>query len=73
MKQNSNRIIICKNTVAKSVLAENSSLKSTKQTGDAHGYGTKIVAEIVAKYHGMIDYYEEFDLFGVQIILPVQG
>lgn len=73
MRQNSNRIIICKNTVAKSVLAENSSLKSTKQTGDAHGYGTKIVAEIVAKYHGMIDYYEEFDLFGVQIILPVQG
>ncbi len=72
-KQNSNRIIICKNTVAKSVLAENSGLKSTKQNGDAHGYGTKIVAEIVAKYHGMIDYYEEFDLFGVQIILPMQG
>ena len=71
-KQNSNRIIICKNTVAKSVLAENRTLKSTKQNGDAHGYGTKIVAEIVAKYHGMIDYYEEFDLFGVQIILPVQ-
>ena len=73
MKQNSNRIIICKNTVAKSVLTENRTLKSTKQDGDAHGYGTKIVAEIVAKYHGMIDYYEEFDLFGVQIILPVQG
>ncbi|MBQ8288598.1 MAG: GHKL domain-containing protein [Clostridia bacterium] len=59
--------------MAKSVLAENRGLKSTKQTGDAHGYGTKIVAEIVAKYHGMIDCYEEFDLFSVQIILPMQG
>ena len=55
------------------MLAENRGLKSTKQTGDAHGYGTKIVAEIVAKYHGMIDCYEEFDLFSVQIILPMQG
>lgn len=71
-RQNANRIIICKNTVSKSVLAENRELKSTKPTGNSHGYGTKIVAEIVAKYHGMIDYYEEFDLFCVQIILPVQ-
>jgi hypothetical protein len=24
----------------------------------------------VADYHGMIDYFEEFGMFGVQIILP---
>lgn len=72
-RQHANRIIICKNTVAKSVLTTNPQLNSTKRTINNHGYGTKIVSEIVTKYHGMIDYFEEFDMFGVQIILPVSS
>lgn len=69
-RQNSNRIIICKNTVKNSVLESNRELSTTKKSKDMHGYGTKIVEKIVRDYHGMIDYFEEFNMFGVQIVLP---
>lgn len=69
-KQNSNRIIICKNTVKESVLENNKELRTTKKSGDSHGWGHQIVEKIVSDYHGMIDYFEEFGMFGVQIILP---
>ncbi|MBQ8392225.1 MAG: ATP-binding protein [Clostridia bacterium] len=70
VRQNSNRIIICKNSVSSSVLTTNKELKTTKKSKDAHGYGTKIVAKIVSDYHGIVDYFEDFNMFGVQIILP---
>ena len=69
-RQNSNRIIICKNTVKSSVLESNRELSTTKKSKDMHGYGTKIVEKIVRDHHGMIDYFEEFNMFGVQIVLP---
>lgn len=70
--QNDNRVIICKNTIKESVLQNNRDLKSTKTPkGDSHGLGHQIVAKIVSDYHGMIDYFEEFGMFGVQIILPI--
>lgn len=68
--QNDNRVIICKNTINESVLKNNRKLKSTKTYGDSHGWGHQIVAKIVSDYHGMVDYFEEFGMFGVQIILP---
>ncbi len=70
LRQNSNRIIICKNTIEKPVLEENKELITTKHPKDEHGYGTKIVSKIVSDYGGMVDYFEEFNMFGVQIILP---
>ena len=70
IRQNSNRIIICKNTIDGSVLSTNKELKTTKQSKDAHGYGTKIISKIVSDYNGMVDYFEEFNMFGVQIVLP---
>ena len=70
LRQNSNRIIICKNTIEKSVFGENSELKTTKAPSSEHGYGTKIIAKIVSDYGGMVDYFEEFNMFGVQVILP---
>lgn len=69
-KQNSNRVIICKNTIDGSVLKTNKQLKTTKKQDGTHGYGTSIVAKIVEKYHGMIEYYEELDMFGVQVVIP---
>ena len=69
--QNSNRVIICKNTVASPVLETNKELRSTKNSGSAHGYGHLIIAKIVSDYHGMIDYFEESNMFGVQIVLPI--
>lgn len=70
LRQNSNRIIICKNTIEKSVLADNNELLTTKINDGAHGYGTKIIAKIVSDYNGMVDYFEEFGMFGVQVVLP---
>ena len=70
VRQNSNRIIICKNTIESSVLETNKELKTTKKSADAHGYGTKIIAKIASDYHGIVDYFEDFNMFGVQVILP---
>ena len=52
-------------------LKNNPDLRSTKTTGDSHGWGQQIVEKVVSDYHGMIDYFEEFGMFGVQIIIPV--
>lgn len=70
LRQNANRVIICKNTIAKSVLRENSELRTTKEPKSEHGYGTKIIAKIVSEYGGMVDYFEEYNMFGIQVILP---
>ena len=52
-------------------LKNDPNLRSTKVTGDSHGWGHQIVEKIVSDYHGMIDFFEEFGMFGVQIIIPV--
>ncbi len=68
--ENASRMVIFKNTIGKSVLKSNPDLRSTKKEKSSHGYGHKIVEKIVADYRGMIDYFEEGDMFGVQIIFP---
>lgn len=68
--QNNNRIIICKNNIEKSVLAENKELNSTKPNASHHGLGHQIVAEIAKKYNGLVYYFEDRQMFGVQIMLP---
>ncbi len=68
--ENASRMIIFKNTIGKSVLKTNPELRSTKNDSSSHGYGHKIVEKIVSDHRGMIDYFEEGDMFGVQIILP---
>lgn len=68
--QNSNRILICKNTVKDSVLKHNRELISTKSEYDGHGLGHIIIAKIVNDYNGIVDYFEEGNMFGIEIILP---
>ncbi len=68
--ENASRMIIFKNTIGKSVLKGNPDLRSTKKDDSSHGFGHKIVEKIVADHRGMIDYFEEGDMFGVQIIFP---
>lgn len=70
LQKNANRIIICKNSISDSVLKNNRRLNSTKSSPELHGFGHQIVESTVAKYKGLIDYFEENDTFGVQIILP---
>ena len=71
--ENSSRMIIFKNTIGRSVLKTNPNLRSTKKDNASHGYGHKIVEKIVKDHRGMIDYFEEGDMFGVQIIFPGTG
>lgn len=68
--QNSNRVIICKNTISQSVLSTNKDLKSTKNNEMQHGYGHLIIEKIVYKYKGLVDYFEEDNMFGIQVIIP---
>ncbi len=70
LRRKADRIIICKNTIKESVLSNNRGLKSTKESSDMHGIGHQIVENTVKKYHGLIDYFEEDGMFGVQIMLP---
>ena len=69
--QNSNRIIICKNTIAESVLKNNKELASTKPNRDRHGLGHLIMEKVAKDYNGFVDYFEEDGMFGVEIILPL--
>ena len=64
--------MICKNTIGKSVLKDNSQLRSTKTDSTVHGLGHVIVEETVKRLGGMIEYSEDGDMFVVQIILPNQ-
>lgn len=69
-RQNNNRLIICKNNIEASVLKTNRELRTTKKARHRHGYGHQIVDDIVLKYNGLVDYFEDNGMFGVQILLP---
>jgi len=58
-----------KNTIDKAVLETNKNLHTTKNMNGEHGYGTKIILDIAAKYSGRCDFYEEDDLFCCNVIL----
>ena len=70
--QNDSRIILCKNTVAATVLADNPSLETTKRDKSSHGFGHRIVETIAKSYGGFVDYYEEDGMFCAQILLPMK-
>lgn len=61
-----------KNTIQESVLLYNQDLKTTKEDKESHGMGIESVKLLVKKYHGEINYFEEFDYFIVRIIIPME-
>jgi len=65
------RIILCKNSVDESVLNVNSELNTTKSDAEHHGFGHVIIEDIVQKYGGFTDYFEDDEMFGVQISIPM--
>ncbi len=71
--KNAARIIVCKNTVGDPVLKNNKDLLSTKDSSELHGLGHRIVESTVKKYGGIVDYYEDGEMFGVQILLPIKA
>lgn len=68
--KNQTRIILCRNTIAQSVLESNRELRSTKN-GANHGLGHKIIDSIAKKYGGFVSYSEKDHMFCVQITLPI--
>lgn len=62
--------ILVKNTISKSVLAENPDLKTTKSDGTSHGMGIPQIKAITEKYDGMCDFYEEDDCFCACAFIP---
>lgn len=63
LSESQNINIVIKNSIEASVLAVNPNLQTSKADHTTHGYGTKIIRNIVQKYHGFIDYYEEDGMF----------
>ena len=63
--------ICMKNTINKSVLAQNYSLQTTKADKDYHGFGTKNIKKIVDKHSGLISYDEENGYFICDILIPI--
>lgn len=65
-------VVICvKNTIEKSVLAENPNLRTTKSDSENHGYGVKSICGIAEKYNGTVDFYEEDSMFAARVVLYV--
>jgi sensor histidine kinase regulating citrate/malate metabolism len=61
--------IVVKNTIKKSVLERNPTLKTTKSNNKYHGFGTLTIRDIVNKYDGSIDVYERNLEFFSDILL----
>lgn len=58
-----------KNTISESVIDVNPALNTTKDHKDEHGFGTQIIRDIVNKYNGRCDFYEEDNCFCCNVIL----
>lgn len=58
-----------KNTIDESVLKNNPKMKTTKKNSSEHGYGIRIIREIVRKYDGKCDFYEEDEMFCCNVVL----
>ena len=64
--------IIVLNTVTESVLKTNPNLETTKNDKYIHGLGLRAVNNIVEKYDGMIDFYEEGNYFCCHVMLCIK-
>lgn len=58
-----------KNSIARSVLGENPQLQSGK-AGEEHGYGVGQIRQIVGKYGGECQFYEEDQMFCAVAMIP---
>lgn len=68
LRQELNRVIICKNGINGSVLEHNKELRSTKRQGD-HGLGHRIINSIAQKYGGFAEFFEGDGMFYTHVVL----
>ena len=64
-------IVTMKNSIDTPVLSVNPMLQSDKKYAHNHGYGTRIIRDIAAKYKGYVDFYEENGFFCCNVILYI--
>ena len=62
--------IVSQNRISSSVLEHNPDLLSKKPHSHEHGLGLKSISLLTEQYHGMLDIYEEQNLFCVHVLLP---
>lgn len=70
MKEGGYDRIQVRNSIKESVLENNQKLHTTKTERKNHGYGMKSIYDIVKRYDGMIDIYEENLEFCIVILIP---
>lgn len=68
-KQDNRCSILMTNSINKSVLENNPNLHTTKQDKESHGLGIKNIENIVKVHDGIIDFFEEGNFFGCDILL----
>ena len=68
-KRNYDTILI-KNKIEKSVLDENPKLATSKDDKENHGIGLEQIKLLTEKYDGLLDIYEENEMFCVNIMIP---
>lgn len=61
---------VIKNSIETSVLQTNPHLRTNKSNSAWHGLGLKSVKETVSKYDGMMDFYENSNLFVADVWIP---
>ena len=61
--------ILVTNSINKSVLGENKNLETSKDNKELHGVGIKSIKNVVKKYDGLIDFFEEENEFCCHIML----
>lgn len=64
--------IIVKNAIFNSVLEKNPKLITTKTNESIHGIGIRSTTDIVKKYDGMLDFYEQNNFFIADVWLPLK-
>jgi sensor histidine kinase regulating citrate/malate metabolism len=62
--------ILVKNRITASILTVNPHLSSTKKDSKPHGIGLKNVRKIVESQDGLLDFFEEGEMFCVHIYIP---
>ncbi|MDE7327595.1 MAG: GHKL domain-containing protein [Lachnospiraceae bacterium] len=70
-KRRNYETVLVKNKIDGSVLEQNPDLYTTKKEKDIHGLGVVQTREIVGKYGGICDFYEEDDWFCACAFIPV--
>lgn len=64
--------IIVSNSVEAEILKNNKTLKTTKKDTKNHGFGVRSIRAIAEKYGGVVNFYQERNMFNCQVVLMLK-